>query len=212
MKRFGAIAGLYGVTPDDADSARLMMRVRAALDGGMRLLQYRNKTASASLRREQAAALRTLCREYDAALIINDDLDLALAVDADGLHLGGEDGSLAAARARLGPEKWLGASCYRSLDNAERAIAEGADHIAFGSFFVSTVKPGAVRSTPSLLTEAKQKFRVPVVAIGGIELKNAPLLIAAGADSVAVITALFSAPDVMLAAQKFNALFGDSPA
>ena len=134
--------------------------------------------------------------------------------DADGLHLGGEDGSLAAARARLGPGKWLGASCYRSLDNAERAIAEGADHIAFGSFFVSSVKPGAVRSTPALLTEAKQKFGVPVVAIGGITLGNAPRLIAAGADSVAVITALFGAPDVALAAQQFNALFangGDSP-
>ncbi len=207
MNRLVRMAGLYGVTPDDADSARLMTRVRAALDGGMRILQYRNKTANARLRREQAAALHALCREYDATLIINDDLELALAIDADGLHLGGEDGSLAAARARLGPDKWLGASCYRSLDNAARAIAEGADHIAFGSFFVSTVKPGAVRSTPSLLTEAKQKFGVPVVAIGGITLDNASLLIAAGADSVAVITALFSAPDVALAAQKFNVLF-----
>ena len=213
MKRLAPIvslSGLYGVTPDDADSARLLTRVRAALEGGMRILQYRNKSADARLRREQATALRALCRDYDAALIINDDLELALAVDADGLHLGGEDGSLAAARARLGPGKLLGASCYRSLDNAERAIAEGADHIAFGSFFVSTVKPGAVRSTPSLLTEAKQKFKAPVVAIGGITLENASVLIAAGADSVAVITALFSAPDVTLAAKKFNALFGDA--
>jgi thiamine-phosphate pyrophosphorylase len=132
-------------------------------------------------------------------------------VDADGLHLGGEDGSLAAARARLGPHKLLGASCYRSLENAERAIAEGADHIAFGSFFVSTVKPGAARSKPELLTKAKKKFNVPVVAIGGITLDNGSLLIAAGADSVAVISALFGAPDIALAAKKFNALFGDSP-
>ena len=211
MKR---LRGLYAVTPDEADSARLVTQVRAALAGGTRILQYRNKGADAALRRAQASALCALCHDYGAALIINDDLDLALAVDADGLHLGGEDGSLAAARARLGPGKWLGASCYRSLDNAERAIAEGADHIAFGSFFVSSVKPGAVRSTPALLTEAKQKFGVPVVAIGGITLGNAPRLIAAGADSVAVITALFGAPDVALAAQQFNALFangGDSP-
>ncbi len=204
MKR---LSGLYAVTPDEADSARLMTLVHGALAGGARILQYRNKVADAVLRREQATALRTLCREHDAALIINDDLELALAVDADGLHLGGEDGSLAAARARLGPHKLLGASCYRQLGNAERAIAEGADHIAFGSFFVSTVKPGAVRSKPELLTEAKRKFGVPVVAIGGITLDNASLLINAGADSVAVITALFSAPDIARAAREFNALF-----
>lgn len=202
------LRGLYGVTPDEADSTRLLTLVRGALAGGMRTLQYRNKTANAALRLEQATALCALCREYDATLIINDDVELAIAVDAGGLHLGGEDGSLAAARARLGPHKRLGASCYRSMDNAERAIADGADHIAFGSFFVSTVKPGAVRSAPSLLTEAKQKFQVPVVAIGGITLDNAPLLISAGADCVAVITALFGAPDVKLAATKFNALFG----
>lgn len=203
------VRGLYAVTPDEADSARLMALVRSALAGGARILQYRNKTADTTLRHEQAASLRALCREYGAALIVNDDLELALAVDADGLHLGGEDGSLAAARARLGPSKLLGASCYRSLENAERAIAEGADHIAFGSFFVSTVKPGAVRSSPSLLTEAKRKFKVPVVAIGGITLENASQLIAAGADSVAVISALFGTPDIALAANKFNALFGD---
>ncbi|MEQ1774319.1 MAG: thiamine phosphate synthase [Burkholderiales bacterium] len=205
------LRGLYAVTPDEPDSAHLMALVRSAFTGGARFLQYRNKVADAAVRLAQATALRALCRDFDAALIINDDLELALAVDADGLHLGGEDGSLAAARARLGPDKLLGASCYRSLENAERAIAEGADHIAFGSFFVSTVKPGAVRSTPSLLTEAKQKFNVPVVAIGGITPDNAPLLIAAGADSVAVISALFSAPDVALAAKKFIALFGNSP-
>ena len=208
MKR---LRGLYAVTPDDTDSTRLTTQVRSALAGGARILQYRNKVADAALRREQAAALRALCHEYDAALIINDDLELALAVDADGLHLGGEDGSLAAARARLGPHKLLGASCYRQLENAERAIADGADHIAFGSFFVSTVKPGAARSKPELLTEAKRKFRVPVVAIGGITLDNAPTLITAGADSVAVISALFGAPDIALAAKKFNALFGESP-
>ena len=203
------LRGLYAVTPDEASTAHLLTLVRGAFAGGACILQYRNKVANAALRREQATALHALCNEYGATLIINDDLDLALAVNADGLHLGGEDGSLAAARAQLGPNKLLGASCYRSLENAERAIAEGADHIAFGSFFVSTVKPGAVRSSPSLLTEAKRKFNVPVVAIGGITLHNASQLIVAGADSVAVITALFGAPDVAMAAQKFNALFGD---
>ena len=204
------IHGLYAVTPDDADSARLAEHVRAALEGGTRIVQYRNKVADAPLRRYQATALCGLCRAHGAALIVNDDVDLAIAVEADGVHLGGEDGSIAAARARLGPHKLLGASCYRSLDNAARAIADGADHIAFGSFFVSTVKPGAVRSTPSILTEARQKFGVPVVAIGGITLDNAPTLINEGADSVEVITALFSAPDIARAAREFNALFGNA--
>ena len=205
------VRGLYAVTPDEQDSARLVTLVTHVLAGGTRILQYRNKTADAALRREQATALRALCSEYGAALIVNDDIELALAVDADGVHLGSEDGSLAAARAQLGPDKLLGASCYSRIENAERAIAEGADHIAFGSFFASTVKPGAVRSSPALLTAAKRKFNVPVVAIGGITLENAPQLIAAGADSIAVISALFGAPEVTRAAQKFNALFGDSP-
>ena len=207
MTHPGAISGLYAVTPDTEDSARLAHQVRAALEGGARIVQYRNKSTDRALRRYQASALYALCCAHQAALIVNDDVVLALEIDAHGVHLGREDGSLAAARARLGPHKLLGASCYRSLENAELAIAEGADHIAFGSFFASTVKPGAVRSTPAILTEAKRKFGVPVVAIGGITHENAPIVIGAGADSVAVITALFGAPDIAGAARKFNALF-----
>jgi thiamine-phosphate pyrophosphorylase len=201
------IHGLYAVTPDDTDSARLARQVRAALEGGARIVQYRNKTGDAVLRREQAAMLCALCRVHDAVLIVNDDLELALAVDAHGVHLGSEDGSIKAARARLGPHKLLGASCYSRLENAERAIAEGADHVAFGSFFVSSVKPGAVRSSPALLTQAKRRFDVPLVAIGGITQTNATLLIDAGADSIAVISALFGAADIARAAREFNALF-----
>lgn len=205
------IRGLYGVTPDVADTQLLLGRVRAALTGGMRLLQYRNKLADATLLRTQAAALCALCHEFGAALIVNDHVDVALHVDADGVHLGGEDGSLAAARAKLGPDKLLGASCYRDLENGAAAIAAGADHVAFGSFFRSPVKPSAVRSPFSLLTEARRRFNVPVVAIGGITPDNAPQLIAAGAQSVAVITALFGAPDIARAARQFNALFDAQP-
>jgi thiamine-phosphate pyrophosphorylase len=207
MNPLQILQGLYAVTPDTEDSAGLAAQVRAALEGGARVVQYRNKSTDTALRRYQASALNALCQAHGAALIVNDDVDLALEIDAAGVHLGREDGSLAAARARLGPHKLLGASCYRSLENAERALAEGADHIAFGSFFVSTVKPGAVRSTPTILTEAKRQFGVPVVAIGGITLDNAAVVISAGADSVAVITALFSAPDIAEAARKFTALF-----
>jgi thiamine-phosphate pyrophosphorylase len=201
------ISGLYAVTPDLADTAELLAKVEAALAGGARVLQYRNKSASAALRLEQARTLLARCRERRVPLIINDDLDLATALDADGLHLGSEDGALAAARSRLGPGKLLGASCYNRLDHALAAARDGADYVAFGSFFPSSVKPGAVPAPLALLREAKQQLALPVVAIGGITLDNATRLIAAGADGVAVISALFGAPDIRAAARQFDALF-----
>lgn len=205
------LRGLYGITPNEPDTARLLTLVRAALVGGMRILQLRNKLASPVLREEQARALRALTREYGCLLIINDDAKLAAAVDADGAHLGAEDGSIREARALLGPGRLLGATCYGSLDNARKALAEGADHIAFGGFFRSTVKPGNAQRPLSLLTDAKREFAVPVVAIGGITQATTPQLIEAGADAVAVITALFGAPDVTQAAREFCALFENQP-
>ena len=201
------ISGLYAVTPDLADTAELVAKVEAALAGGARVLQYRNKSASAALRLEQARTLLARCREYRAPLIINDDLDLAIALDADGLHLGSEDGALAAAHSRLGPGKLLGASCYNRLDLALAATRDGADYVAFGGFFRSSVKPGAAPAPLALLREAKQRLALPVVAIGGITPDNAPQLIAAGADGVAVISALFGASDIRAAARQFDALF-----
>ncbi len=205
------ICGLYAVTPDEPDTGLLTAKVRAALTGGAKLVQYRNKIADAALRLEQAKALLALCRQHAAPLIINDDLGLAMEIDADGLHLGSGDGSIAAARAELGPRKLIGASCYNVLQKAVTAEREGADYVAFGSFFLSSVKPGAIHASLELLREAKQRLSVPVVAIGGITLANAPQLIAAGANAVAVISALFAAPDVRLAAQNFNALFDTQP-
>lgn len=205
MKR--EVSGLYAVTPDIADTPGLLATAEAALAGGARLLQYRNKSASSELRLAQARALLALCRGFQVALIINDHLDLALAVNADGLHLGAEDGSLAAARARLGPARILGASCYDRLERALAAERLGADYVAFGSFFASGVKPGAARAPLALLRQAKRRLSVPVVAIGGITLDNAPQLIAGGADGVAVVSALFGADDVRLAARRFSALF-----
>jgi len=203
------VAGLYAVTPDVADTPGLLATAEAALAGGARLLQYRNKSASSALRLAQARALLALCRGFQVPLIINDHLDLALAVKADGLHLGAEDGSLAATRKRLGPARVLGASCYDQLERALEAERLGADYVAFGSFFPSSVKPGAVRAPLALLRDAKRRLSVPVVAIGGITLDNAPQLIAAGADGIAVVSALFGADDVRLAARRFSALFPD---
>ena len=201
------VKGLYAITPDIADTAELLARVEAALAGGARLLQYRNKTAGAVLRLAQTRALLVLCREYHVPLIINDHLELALALDAHGLHLGGEDGPVAEARERLGPGKVLGVSCYGRIENAFAAANAGATYVAFGGFFPSKVKPGTARTPVELLREAKRGLKLPVVAIGGITLDNAPTLLAAGADSVAVISALFEAPDVKLAAQRFQSLF-----
>ncbi len=201
------VAGLYAITPDLADTGELLRRARAALAGGIRVLQYRNKTAAPALRSTQARALQALCSDAGVPLIINDHLDLALEYGAAGLHLGGDDGDIAAARAKLGPHRLLGASCYDRIELAEAAVAAGADHVAFGSFFPSTVKPGAVRPPPELLTRAKKRLAVPVVAIGGITLRNAPQLLAAGADALAVISAVFAAENIAGAARNFQTLF-----
>ena len=202
-----AIAGLYAVTPDVAGVPDLAAMAEAALTGGARLLQYRNKSTTSDLRLAQALALLALCRKFRVPLIVNDHVDLALAVGADGVHLGAEDGSLATARSRIGPARILGASCYDRLELALEAQRLGADYVAFGSFFPSGVKPGAARAPTTLLRDAKKRLSVPVVAIGGISLENARQLIAAGADSVAVISALFGAEDVTAAARRFSELF-----
>jgi thiamine-phosphate pyrophosphorylase len=199
--------GLYAVTPDEPDTAALVAAVREALAGGAAAVQYRNKAADAALRRAQAAALAALCRDSGVPLVVNDDLELALAVDAAGVHLGRDDGDLADARRRLPRGKLLGASCYDRLDGALRAAAAGADYVAFGSLFPSPTKPGAVVAPLALFGAAKRRLGVPLVAIGGITLANARTAIAAGADALAVITALFDADDIAARARSFAALF-----
>lgn len=201
------VTGLYAITPDLGDSAELLRKVEAALEGGARALQYRNKVADPALRLEQARGLAQLCRAYHVPLIVNDHLDLALEVDAEGLHIGAEDGSIAEARRQLGPDRILGVTCYRKIENALEAARLDASYVAFGGFFPSSVKGGTGGASMSILAEAKRRTGLPVVAIGGITVANTPQLIAAGADSVAVITALFGAPDVGAAARQFNAIF-----
>lgn len=205
------LSGLYAITPDWADTSRLVAATEAVLKGGCRLLQYRNKTASPCHRDEQAVALRGLTRRYGAALIVNDDVDLALACEADGVHLGGDDGDLRAARRRLGPGRLLGASCYQRLDLARDAAAAGADYVAFGSFFPSPTKPLAKRADPALIPAAKAATGLPVCAIGGIALDNAGGLLAAGADLLAVITAVYNSVDPERASRDFMPFFENQP-
>ena len=198
--------GLYLLTPDEGDTARLLARTALALSAGVALLQYRNKAANAHLRKEQALALQALCAEHDTPLIINDDWRLAVEIAADGAHLGESDGTVNDARTALGPRAILGVSCYNDIRRGEAAAAAGADYLAFGAFFASTTKPHA-RQAPLAILTAGQRLHVPLVAIGGITPENAPLVVIAGAQMVAVISAVFDAPEPAIVVRKFNACF-----
>lgn len=209
MTHATALRGLYAVTPDDHLLPRLSVLVSMALRGGVKIVQYRNKTAPQALRRSQAAEMVRICRAEGAKLIVNDDLALALEIGADGVHLGKDDGDLRAARAVLGPDRILGVSCYDDLARAEQAVAAGANYIAFGAVFPSPTKPKAAQAPLSLISEAKARFgdRCAIAAIGGITRDNAPEVIAAGADLVAVITDLFDAMDIASRAEAYQTLF-----
>jgi thiamine-phosphate pyrophosphorylase len=183
--------GLYAITPDEPDTGRLVGLVEAALQGGASVLQYRNKRASTALLLEQAGALQNLCRKYGVPFIINDHLDLTSKLGADGVHLGGDDYEITAARALLGSDKIIGASCYNRLDLAVAAKAASADYVAFGSCFGSSTKPAAVRAPLALFAQARLEVGLPMVGIGGITPENMHEVLAAGADSVAMISAIF---------------------
>ena len=193
--------GLYAITPEFSDSETLYAKVEQALLGGTKLLQYRNKHGDAALKYQQACGLHALCKRYSAGLIINDDLELARQIDADGVHLGRDDGPLKAARECLGTDKIVGVSCYNQLSLADEASVLGADYLAFGSFFPSPTKPAAVRAELDLLIQAKSRYTIPIVAIGGITIHNASALLNAGADAIALSSALFGAGDVKAAAR-----------
>lgn len=199
------VRGLYLITPDEPDTGRLLARVDAVL-GHAALLQYRNKSAAPELRREQAEALLALCAVRGIRLVVNDDLALAQAIGADGVHLGEDDGDARAARDALGTDTLIGVSCYDDLERARAAIAAGADYVAFGAFFPSSTKPNARRAPFGLLRDSAG-FGVPRVAIGGITPDNARSVIAAGADLIAVISGVFDAADPPAAARAYCASF-----
>jgi thiamine-phosphate pyrophosphorylase len=214
------LPGLYAVTPDGLPDGDLLDRVARSLAGGVRLLQYRAKPAGgagvrsnadthadahAAARVRAAHAIAAACRAAGAMLIVNDDPWLAAEVGADGVHLGRDDGTVARARGFVG-RALVGVSCYDSIERALQAEADGADYVAFGAMFPSRVKPDAVRASPALLATARARLRVPVVAIGGIDLDNAASVLRAGADSLAVISALYAAPDIGAAVRRFNEL------
>lgn len=206
-----AIAGLYAIA-DTAhmEPVRLLEAVAQAIDGGATIVQYRNKAPHPHKRREQVEKLAHLCKRRAVPLIVNDDPELAHSIAAAGVHLGRDDPSLAQARRRLGPQAIIGISCYNQLERALSAAAEGADYVAFGSFYPSPTKPTAHRATLELLREARLRLRIPIVAIGGITPENGGPLVAAGADALAVIQGLFAQLDVRAAARRYAALFAPS--
>lgn len=201
------IRGLYAITPETADTAALLDKVTQALEGGASVVQYRSKSEDVALKHEQAAELLELCRRHHVPLIVNDDVRLAVLTDADGVHVGEDDAGLKEARINLGPDKIIGVSCYQDLARARQLEAQGADYVAFGSFYPSSTKPQARPCPVSVVAEAKKILHVPVVAIGGITTDNAPTLVAAGADAVAVISALFDSADIRRTAAQFASLF-----
>jgi len=204
------LSGLYAITDSAlAGDHELVEQVRAAIAGGARLIQYRDKSDDDHRRRQQATALLDLCNAAQLPLIINDDVELAAAIGAHGVHLGKDDPALASARERLGPSAIIGVSCYDQYPLAEAARQAGADYVAFGSFHPSDTKPDAVRADPALLRRARRELGLPTVAIGGISPENGRALIDAGADMLAVIRGLFAQTDIRTAAQAYAALFAE---
>ncbi len=202
------IKGLYAITDTANLSSEIMLnKTEEILRAGAKVLQYRNKQAYENIRIVEAKQLIVLCRQYSVPLIINDDIALAVQTGADGVHLGKTDSGIADARERLGDKAIIGCSCYNDLDRAQQAAKSGADYIAFGAFFPSPTKPEAAHATPDIIQTAKQKFKLPVVAIGGITPENGQSLIKAGADMLAVISGLYASNDPFNTTKQYIKMF-----
>ncbi len=200
--------GLYAITPDGPHPRGFLeSSVEDAIEGGAVAIQYRDKSEDEPRRQAEASALREICRRRQIPLIVNDDVALALAVDASGAHVGRDDAAIGTARARLGPDAIIGVSCYGSVERAMEAARQGADYVAFGRFFPSSTKPGAVPCSREVLEQARDAVSIPVVAIGGITPENGAALLTAGANVLAVIDGVFGRGDVRAAAAGFSDLF-----
>lgn len=202
-----AICGIYAITPQGLPWPEVLARAKEAMAAGVRLWQFRDKGADREEKATRAWALRDLCRRFGAVFMINDDPFLAQVLQADGVHLGRDDPGISEARSLLGEKAIIGASCHGDLGLAEKALNAGADYAAFGSFYPSPTKPGAARAPTAILSKAKKNLPLPIVAIGGITLENAPELIAQGADALAVSSSLFQAPSTAQAARNLVRLF-----
>ncbi|WP_295628389.1 thiamine phosphate synthase [uncultured Nitrosomonas sp.] len=201
------IRGLYAITPDSEDTHDLLDKTQQALVGGARCIQYRNKSADNVLRKKQASLLLQLCSKYETPLIINDHIDLAIEIGADGVHLGRSDISISDARKLLKQGKIVGASCYNNLNLALEAGEQGVDYVAFGAFFPSVTKPDATPVSMSLINQVRQTITTSIVGIGGIQLTNAAMVIDSGCDAIAVCSDLYQAKNIKLRAVQYAQLF-----
>lgn len=206
-----SMKGVYAITDESLLPGTLLAeRVEAALAGGIALLQYRNKSADNAQQLAEGRLLKSLCRQYRTPLLINDNLELCIALGANGVHLGQSDTGLQTARARLGAEAIIGVTCHSDLALARKAEQEGASYVAFGRFYPSNTKPDARPASLEVLHQARQALTLPIVAIGGINAENGAALLDAGADMLAVIHYLFAFPDVTARVRQLNTLFTSS--
>lgn len=202
------VSGIYAITDSRLlPGNRLYDGVLQALRGGIRWIQYRDKTAEPTELTDRAEQLARLCHEFGARIIINDSIEAALLAGADGVHLGTGDDSITAARARLGPDAVIGATCHDRLSLAHQAQIDGASYVAFGRFYPSATKPSASPADINLLGEARAQIHCPIVAIGGVTQDNMAPLITRGAHAIALSNELFSAPDIECKAKSLIAAF-----
>jgi thiamine-phosphate pyrophosphorylase len=206
MENLHIIKGLYAITPEETDLFALSSKVESCIKGGARLIQYRSKTLSKIEQNKQAKEIKKVCDCYKVPLIINDDIELCRILDADGVHLGEDDDILEKARLILGPSKIIGVSCYNSIDRVQKAVDKGATYIALGACFPTKTKPNAPTVSLDLIALVLKKFKIPVVAIGGINLENIELLINEGINCIAMIDGLFKEKDIEGTARQFSCL------
>ncbi len=204
MENLHTIKGLYAITPEEKNLSILSSQVESCIKGGAKFIQYRAKKLSKIEQKEQAVKIKMICDYYKIPLIINDDIELCRNLDADGIHLGKYDDSLVKARTLLGPSKIIGISCYNSIDRIKMAVEGGANYVALGACFPTITKPNAPKVSLDLIALVLKKFKIPVVAIGGIDLENVKLLVKAGVKCVAIINGLFLAKDIENTARKFK--------
>jgi len=201
------LSGLYAITDANLLTDNFTAAIEQALQGGCQIIQYRDKSTDQAHRLQQANIIRQLCDQYQCLFIVNDDIELAKACHADGVHIGKDDQQLATAREHLGDEKIIGVSCYNQIELALAAEQAGADYVAFGAFFSSSIKPDATNAPVALISQAKSRLQIPVCCIGGITANNASELIEAGTDMIAVISDIFASDDIKLSSQTLNKLF-----
>ncbi len=203
--------GIYAITPDEDNDDLLLNKIIIAIKGGIRIIQYRHSTATHDVCLRQALSIATICKAHHVMLLINNHIDIAKTCSASGVHLGINDTPITTARAQLGNDAIIGATCYNSLERAKVAQKSGANYIAIGAIFPSPTKPNAPQCSLEKLRTIKQKINLPLIAIGGINFENAQSVLATGVDCIAMVSGLFDTQDITANCQKLTQILKKSP-